>query len=94
MKTEWRPKTYKQFPGWGCRRIVTGGYKTSHKTTVYVRCREPNGHWGIRAELRYIHAPLLVRYEINFNGALFFSVATRKQALPLIRKYNKELTNA
>ena len=94
MKTEWRPKTYKRYPGWGCQRIVTGGYKTSNKTTVTVRYREYNGTWCLRNEIRYIHAPLLVRYEITFNGILFFSVATRAQALPIIKKYHKELTNA
>lgn len=94
MKTEWRPKIYKKFPGWGCRRIVTGGYETSTYTFVAVRRRDYNGKWVTVAEKRYLHTPLLVRYEITFNGVLFFSVAQRKQALPLIRKYNKEMTNA
>ena len=87
MKTEWYPTLYKRYPGWAVRRIVSGGYDTLGYRTIQRPYYTKNGTiWKTVKVLN--HIPYLVRYEITYNGAYFFSVPRRADALRIIKKYH------
>ena len=93
MKTEWVARTYSRYPGWEVRRIVSGGYTLNSTRAIQVLVHTTKGNtW--RTQRVPVRVPQLVRYEITYNGAYFFSVPRRADALRIIKKYaHMELFN-
>ena len=76
MKTEWRPRTYKRYPGWGCRCVCSGGYYVPEGNFLLIRHPKLiryeityNGEYFFSVPQRKLTLPLIRKYHKEKSNA-------------------------